>query len=79
MQTDHVLVTPDAPTGVALIAVGPTARTRSQWRPARTMHSSRADVVDALETLEPDVLLVSLEIPERDGACGRRDGPTITA
>ena len=55
---------PDAPTGVALIAVGVDGENQISVAPgANAALSPRR--VDALGTLAPHVVLVSLEVPER--------------
>jgi ribokinase len=64
VQTDHVLVTPDAPTGVALIAVGPDGQNLISVAPGANLALSGPHVVGALESVRPHVLLVSLEVPE---------------
>ena len=64
VQTDHVLVTPDAPTGVALIAVGVDGENQISVAPGANAALTAAHVVDALETLRPHLLLASLEVPE---------------
>jgi ribokinase len=63
--TDHVLVTSDAPTGVALIAVGPDGENQISVAPGANDALEPAHVVSPLETLRPHVLLASLEVPER--------------
>jgi ribokinase len=65
VQTDHVVVTPDAPTGVALIAVGIDGENQISVAPGANTALEPSDVVGALETLVPHVVLVSLEVPER--------------
>ena len=65
VQTDHVVVTPDAPTGVALIAVGADGENQISVAPGANDTLDPRDVVDALGSLRPHVLLVSLEVPER--------------
>jgi ribokinase len=65
VQTDHVVVTPGAPTGVALIAVGVDGENQISVAPGANDTLEPTDVVDALESLRPHVLLLSLEIPER--------------
>ena len=65
VQTDHVVVTPEAPTGVALIAVGIDGENQISVAPGANATLEPSDVVGALETLEPHVVLVSLEVPER--------------
>jgi ribokinase len=65
VQTDHVVVTPDAPTGVALIAVGIDGENQISVAPGANATLEPSDVVGALETLKPHVTLVSLEVPER--------------
>jgi ribokinase len=65
VQTDHVVVTPDAPTGVALIAVGIDGENQISVAPGANAALGSSDVVGALETLVPHVVLVSLEVPER--------------
>jgi ribokinase len=64
VQTDHVLVAPDAPTGVALISVGPEGGNQISVAPGANLALSPGHVVGALETLRPHLLLVSLELPE---------------
>jgi ribokinase len=65
VRTDHVVVTPGAPTGVALIAVAPGGENQISVAPGANDTLRPADVVDALESLGPHVLLASLEVPER--------------
>jgi ribokinase len=65
VQTDHVLVAPDAGTGVALIAVGPDGENQISVAPGANEALEPVHVVEALERLEPNVLLASLEVPER--------------
>jgi ribokinase len=65
VQTDHVVITPEAPTGVALIAVGVDGENQISVAPGANAALEPSDVVGPLETLEPRVLLVSLEVPER--------------
>jgi ribokinase len=65
VQTDHVVVTPDAPTGVALIAVGIDGENQISVAPGANATLEPIDVVGALETLMPHVVLVSLEVPEQ--------------
>jgi ribokinase len=62
VQTDHVVVNPDAPTGVALIAVGIDGENQISVAPGANATLGAKDVFDALETLMPHVLLVSLEV-----------------
>jgi ribokinase len=65
VQTDHVLVTPGAPTGVALIAVAPGGENQISVARGANNTIPPAHVVDALGSLRPHVLLASLEVPER--------------
>lgn len=65
VQTDHVVVDPDAPTGVALIAVGIDGENQISVAPGANAALEPSDVVGALGTLTPHVVLVSLEVPER--------------
>jgi ribokinase len=65
VQTDHVVLNPAAPTGVALIAVGIDGENQISVAPGANAVLEPRDVVGALETLEPHVVLVSLEVPER--------------
>jgi len=65
VQTDRVVVTPDAPTGVALIAVGIDGENQISVAPGANATLEASDVVNALEALVPHILLVSLEVPER--------------
>ena len=65
VQVAHVVSTPDAPTGVALIAVGMDGENQISVAPGANAVLEPSEVVGALETLEPHVVLVSLEIPER--------------
>ena len=65
VQTDHVLVTPNAPTGVALIAVGIDGENQISVAPGANAALEPSDVVGAFESLEPHVVLVSLEVPDR--------------
>ena len=64
VQTDHVLVTSEEPTGVALIAVGPEGENQISVAPGANRALTSAHIVGALETLNPDLLLVSMEVPE---------------
>jgi len=64
VQTDRVSVTPDEPTGVALIAVGRDGENQISVAPGANRALTSAHIVDALERLEPDLLLVSMEVPE---------------
>ena len=74
VQTDHVVVTPDAPTGVALIAVGIDGENQISVAPGANATLDPSDVVGALESLVPHVLLVSLEVPERTVRAALRVG-----
>ena len=65
VQTDHVVVRPDAPTGVALIAVGMDGENQISVAPGANATLAPSDVGGALATLIPHVVLVSLEVPER--------------
>ena len=65
VQITHVVSTSDAPTGVALIAVGVDGENQISVAPGANAVLEPSEVVGALETLEPHVVLVSLEIPER--------------
>ncbi|MGZ6545607.1 MAG: ribokinase [Actinomycetota bacterium] len=65
VQTDHVIVTPGAPTGVALVAVGPDGENQISVAAGANDTLEPKDVEDALDSLRPHVLLVSLEVPER--------------
>jgi ribokinase len=65
VRTGHVLVTPVAPTGTALIAVGPDGENQISVAPGANLAVTQEHVVGALETLRPHLLLVSLEVPER--------------
>lgn len=60
--TDHVLVTPDAPTGVALIAVDRAGENQISVAPGANLALGRRHVVGALEALRPHLLLASLEV-----------------
>lgn len=64
VQTDHVLVTAHAPTGVALIAVGVDGENQISVAPGANAVLTTAHVIDALETLRPHMVLASLEVPE---------------
>ncbi|MEP6973760.1 MAG: PfkB family carbohydrate kinase, partial [Actinomycetota bacterium] len=64
VQTDHVIVTPGETSGVALIAVAPEGENQISVSPGANDTLLPRDVVAALESLRPDVLLVSLEVPE---------------
>ena len=55
---------PDAPTGVALIAVGVDGENQISVAPGANAALKPSDVVGALETLQPHVVLVSLEVLE---------------
>lgn len=65
VQTDHVVVSPGAPTGVALIAVGSDGENQISVAAGANGTLRPADVVGALDSLKPRVLLASLEVPER--------------
>jgi ribokinase len=65
VETDHVAVMSTAPTGVALIAVGPEGENQISVAPGANVTLDPAHVVEALERLEPHVLLASLEVPEQ--------------
>jgi sugar/nucleoside kinase (ribokinase family) len=80
VQTDHVLVTPDAPTGTALIAVDANGENQIVVAPGANALLDAAHVVDALDALRPHVLLVSLEMPERTirAAVTWADGHAVT-
>jgi ribokinase len=60
--TDHVLVTPEAPTGVALIAVAPDGENQISVAPGANLALGPRHVVAALEAVRPALLLASLEI-----------------
>jgi ribokinase len=64
VQTDHVLVTKDERTGVALIAVGINGENQISVAPGANAALTAAHVIEALETLRPHLLLASLEVPE---------------
>ncbi len=64
IETDHVVVTPGAPTGVALIAVAPDGENQISVAPGANDTLGPEHVAVALESLRPNVLLVSLEVPE---------------
>lgn len=65
VRTDHVVVTLGAPTGVALIAVEPGGENQISVAPGANDSIRPEDVVEALDSLGPQVLLTSLEVPER--------------
>ena len=65
VQTDHVVVKSGASTGVALIAVGSDGENQISVAPGANDTLEPRDAVDALESIRPDVLLASLEVPER--------------
>jgi ribokinase len=65
VQAPHVVVTPGAPTGVALIAVAPGGENQISVAPGANDTIRSEDIIGALESLTPDVLLASLEVPER--------------
>ncbi len=65
VETDHVLVTPDQPTGTALIVVDPDGENQITVAPGANALLGVDQVIDALESLRPDLVLISLEIPER--------------
>ncbi len=64
VQTDHVRFSPDAPTGVAVIMVAPDGENQISVAPGANALLDPAHVIGALETLQPDLLLGSLEVPE---------------
>ena len=64
VQTDHVLVSGDAPTGVALIAVGPDGENQISVAPGANLALTPEQVVSALEDIRPQLLLASLEVAE---------------
>jgi ribokinase len=65
VQTDRVLVAPNIGTGVALIAVGPDGENQISVASGANGALEPAHVVEALDQLNPHVVLVSLEVPER--------------
>ena len=65
VQIAHVVIDTGRPTGVALIAVGIDGENQISVAPGANAALEPSDVVGALETLEPHVVLVSLEVPER--------------
>ena len=67
---------PEAPTGVALIAVGIDGENQISVAPGANAALEPSDVVGALETLRPHVLLVSLEVSRADGPRCPRVGPS---
>jgi ribokinase len=80
--TEHVLVTADAPTGVALIAVAPDGENQISVAPGANLAVSPERVVGSLEALRPDLLLASLEIAPASldaavGWCSDRDVPVV--
>ena len=62
---DHVLVTGEAPTGVALIAVDAQGENQISVAPGANLELTPQHVVEALGTLLPHVVLASLEVAER--------------
>lgn len=81
VQTDHVVVNPHAPTGVALIAVGIDGENQISVAPGANATLDPPDVVDALDTLGPQVVLVSLEVPQQAASAAlhwARDHHAIT-
>ena len=82
VQTDHVAVTRGAPTGIAMIAVGPDGENQISVAPGANDLLEPEHVVGALGTLRPHLLLASLEIPERTaraalGWCHDHGVPTV--
>lgn len=65
VRTDHVLVAPNARTGVALIAVDLDGENQISVAPGANATLEPAHVLEALEQSGPHVLLVSLEVPEQ--------------
>lgn len=65
VQMDHVVVTSGGPTGVALIAVAPGGENQISVASGVNDSIRPDDVVDALASLRPRVVLASLEVPER--------------
>jgi ribokinase len=64
VKTDHVVITPGAPTGVALIEVDAAGENQISVAAGANHTLQPGDVVHALESLRPHVLLASLEVPE---------------
>ena len=62
VRTDHVLVSKDAPTGVALIAVDTDGENQISAAAGANGSLDRATVVGALEAVEPRLVLASLEV-----------------
>jgi ribokinase len=60
--TDHVLITGEAPTGVALIAVDPAGENQISVAPGANLALGPRHAVAALEALRPHLLLASLEV-----------------
>ena len=82
VQTQHIAVTPGAPTGIAMIAVSPDGENQISVAPGANDLLEPEHVVGALEALHPHLLLVSLEIPERTaraalGWCHDHGVPTV--
>lgn len=64
VRTDHMLVSEDAPTGVALIAVDADGENQISVAAGANGTLDPESVVGALETLEPQLVLASLEVPQ---------------
>jgi ribokinase len=64
VRTDHVLVSGDAPTGIALIAVDADGENQISVAAGANGALDPESVVGALEELEPQLVLASLEVPQ---------------
>lgn len=82
VRTNHVVLTAGAPTGVALIAVGPDGENQISVAPGANDTLGADEISDALEALGPHLVLASLEVPERAARaalewCRDRGVPTV--
>ena len=82
VHAEHVMVTRQAHTGVALIAVDAEGENQISVAAGANGRLDPGAVVDALETIEPRLLLTSLEVPQTVAAaalewCRQRAVPTV--
>jgi ribokinase len=82
VRTDHVLVSVNASTGIALIAVDADGENQISVAAGANGTLDAGTVVDALEALEPQFVLASLEVPQAVVAavldwCRGRAVPTV--
>jgi len=82
VRTDHVRISEDTTTGVALIAVDPDGENQISVAAGANGSLDPKTVVDALEAIEPRLILVSLEVPQAVARtafewCRGHDVPTV--